>query len=47
MAKPFLDAKSAICFLSFSFKGKRHKRSTGSPRLADAQRAQRVIDGQR
>ena len=36
MAKPSKDAKSGDFFVSFSFKGKRHKRSTGSASLSDA-----------
>jgi hypothetical protein len=45
MPKPYLDANSGNYFVSFSLKGKRYKRSTGSSRQAEARRAQRIVDG--
>jgi integrase len=45
MAQPFKDPKSGRFFVSFSYRNKRYKRSTGSSSLATARRAQRIIDG--
>ena len=45
MAEPFKEAKSGNYFVSVAYKGKRYKRSTGSPDLARARRAQRILDG--
>jgi len=45
MAQPFKDPKSGNFFVSFSYRNKRYKRSTGSSSLAAAKRTQRIIDG--
>jgi len=45
MAEPFKDSKSGNYFVSFSYGGRRHKRSTGGSDLSRARRRQRIIDG--
>jgi hypothetical protein len=45
IAQPFKDPKSGRFFVSFSYRDKRYKRSTGSTSLSAAKRAQRIIDG--
>jgi integrase len=45
MPEPFVDSKSGNYFVSFSFKGRRYKRSTGCGNLTAAKRTQRIVDG--
>lgn len=45
MPEPFQDAKSRKYYISFSWNGQRHKRSTGSSNLEAARRAQRIVNG--
>jgi len=45
MAEPFKEKKSGNYFVSFCYKGRRFKRSTGSPDLARARRRHRLVDG--
>lgn len=43
--EPLRDAKSENYFISFSYQGRRHKRSTGSSGLPATRRAQAIVDG--
>jgi len=45
MPDPFREPKSGNYFMSFSYLGKRYKRSTGSEDLGAARRAQKIVDG--
>jgi hypothetical protein len=45
MGKPFPEKKSGHYFVSFSYGGRRFKRSTGSSSLQVARRAQAIVDG--
>jgi len=45
MAEPFLNNASGNYYVSFSWKGRRYKRSTGTSNPAAARRAQRIVDG--
>lgn len=45
MPEPFKDCKSGKYYVSFSFRGQRFKRSTGTENLSRARRLQRIIDG--
>jgi len=42
---PFRDPKSGSYYVSFSYQGRRHKRSIGSGNLSAARRTQSIIDG--
>jgi integrase len=43
--KPFRDEKSGRFYLSFSYRGRRYKRSAGTKSKSAAERSQRIIDG--